>query len=646
MNVLSLKRFFFSAAILLAAHGAFAAYPSVRTGPRIAFDESTGYTVLFGGSGGVDTYGTGLGVDVAETWIWTGSRWLQRFPTTNPPGRYDHTLVYDAARRNVVMFGGRNAKGVASDTWIFADGDWRQLETATTPPPRYLAGSTFDRKSSRMLVFGGTRISDDGKSLVEMYDLWAFDGTNWTRLIETGPEVHWPLLTYDEAHDQLILVGVDVEAKTLMYIYDRAANEWKKQTPETLPLCANQAVMTYRRADGDVFLTGGVCTTTTSTEDQWVWDGTNWSMVEVTSKITKATDQGIAYDSMRNEVVLYGGTYGSSRSTTYLFRANDWVMGALEDNVTPGPRSRSSMLTDPVRNVVWMFGGLSDVGVYYSDLWKYENGSWIQANIGVDAPSCSGAVAALDTDRSKIITVCPDGATWEFDIETSKWAEAKDNKEQPRFRNFSSMVYDSTLKKTVLFGGWDNERYRDETLLWDGKDWSEVKKNRAPARHLTSMWYDPVAKKTFLYGGIGRRDPDAKTERYGDMWSLDSNGWTEVKPSVSPGIRYGAQIATDRRAGKTVLFGGLKVETGSDSIAHQVYANDTWEWDGSTWRQIATTAAPSARENAAMAFDPSMNQIVLFGGWAGYYLSDIWTYENGVWTAAEETLQRRRAVRR
>jgi hypothetical protein len=52
-------------------------------------------------------------------------------------------------------------------------------------------------------------------------------------------------------------------------------------------------------------------------------------------------------------------------------------------------------------------------------------------------------------------------------------------------------------------------------------------------------------------------------------------------------------MAYDSKRERTVLFGGS---------AGNVKFNDTWEWDGDNWTQVADTG-PSARGGHAMAYD-------------------------------------------
>jgi hypothetical protein len=197
----------------------------------------------------------------------------------------------------------------------------------------------------------------------------------------------------------------------------------------------------------------------------------------------------------------------------------------------------------------------------------------------------------------------------------------------------------------VLFGGYDTN-YLDQTWTWDGTVWARVKKNPPRSRALASMWYDPTLKKTVLYGGIGRLTSTDRLTRFADMWTFDGTGWTELKPSGgTPGARYGAEVTVDPRTNRAVLFGGLRVDTDSAGLQTQVYADDTWEWDGAVWKKLAPDVVPPARENAGLTFDPLRNELVMFSGFSGVYHTDTWGYTNGAWRQRIETTERRRASR-
>jgi hypothetical protein len=65
-------------------------------------------------------------------------------------------------------------------------------------------------------------------------------------------------------------------------------------------------------------------------------------------------------------------------------------------------------------------------------------------------------------------------------------------------------------------------------------------------------------------------------------------------------------MAFNPTTGNIVLFGGQ----GADGKL----LNDTYVWNGSTWKRLNPSVDPVARQNATMAFNPTTGNIVLFGG--------------------------------
>ena len=108
--------------------------------------------------------------------------------------------------------------------------------------------------------------------------------------------------------------------------------------------------------------------------------------------------------------------------------------------------------------------------------------------------------------------------------------------------------------------------------------------------------------------------------------------WVPLSPTLSPTARVGEAMAFDPAIDKMVLFGGT---------ASLEYVADTWTYDGSTWSQQSPASSPPARSGASMAFDPTLGKIVLFGGFisskdvenvtSGPY-ADTWTYDGTTWT--------------
>jgi hypothetical protein len=662
MGVLTPKRavLFVVAAVL--GTTAFASNPSPRTLARLVWDTPNNVGILFGGIGPFDG-ATSLQHDSAETWLWNGSRWLQRFPATSPSARAVHAMVYDTKRNRPVLFGGRQSPSEAggdptflNDTWVYENDTWRPIDSVEKPPVRQTGAMTYDRVRDKVVLYGGNILSEDGTTFVARYDTWEFDGAQWQEIIHEGPKVAKPIITYDATRNETIMVGLnDTGTTRVMYRYVPADKTWTAVTPEKLPTCVNDGHLVFQEHTGRLLFLGGICPTDTPTlEEAWEWDGTNWSKLTI-GGFARGSGQAVAYDPLRHEVVMFGGTAALGSvlaSSTNIIEDGVWVIPPII-SYRPQPRSQAGFQTDVATNTIWMFGGLDETSTFYhTDIWGYRNGQWFANNQGPSA--CDGPLSAFDSDRGRLVVTCGGTDTWEWD--GTVWKPFPDLKKEPSSRRFASLVYDPKLKKTVLFGGYNNNTFYNDTWTWNGTEWTEVKvdkKAKPPNRGQMAMWYDPLQQKVILYGGIGRGSLNDNVTRYEDMWSFSGTAWTKLTVSETPGSRFGPQVAANQVSGKVLLFGGLRAEPlDGDTTGkklRQVFMNDTWEWDGtaSKWTRLTTdpaTPEPDVRENGSMAWDPTASRVVLFAGYAdGFYRSDIWEWNGQDWVPRLEQAARRRA---
>lgn len=669
MGVLTPKRAVLLVVAVLLGVNAFASNPSPRTQAKMAWDSARNVGVFFGGLGPFDK-GTSLQYDSSETWLWNGSVWLQRFPQTTPPSRAVHAMVFDSARNRVVMFGGRKAPaerdGLATyinDTWVFDGEDWSEIVSAQTPATRQFHAMVYDRARDRVILYGGNVLADDEETFALRDDTWEFDGQQWLPIVN-GPRVAKPVMGYDAKLNQTILVGLnETGTATVMYRYDTAGKTWITVTPTAMPTCVNDGHMVYRERTGKLTFFGGVCATNTpSGEEVWEWDdaGNKWTKLTLTSAFPRLAGQAVAYDPIRNEVMAFGGSaaFGSTvASETNILRANTWRQPFLLwiPRIRPRPRSLAAFETDTTRNTIWLVGGLDETSsFYYREFWGYRNGQWFPAP---DLPgSCDGPQAAFDSDRGNLVVTCAGTDTHEWN--GTEWKSFPDLKTKPQIRQFTGMVYDPKLKKTVMFGGYAGNNFRNDTWTWNGTEWTEVKvdnDDRPPHRAQMAMWYDPLQEKVIIYAGIGRGGLNERVTRYSDMWAFNGTGWTKLDVAETPGIRFGPQVAVNAATGKTLLFGGLKAEpipnAPNENAIVQFFTNDTWEWDGaaSRWTRLTgdtTTREPDVRENGSIAWDPVGSRLVMFGGYSGgFYQSDVWEWTGADWVPRLEAAARRRSVR-
>jgi hypothetical protein len=116
----------------------------------------------------------------------------------------------------------------------------------------------------------------------------------------------------------------------------------------------------------------------------------------------------------------------------------------------------------------------------------------------------------------------------------------------------------------------------------------------------------------------------------GDTWTFAGGGWHRVAVS-GPTARYLAALAYDADNQTYVLFGGQTAAGTSD---------ETWVWDGKSWKALSPVHRPPPRMDAAMAYDPAHHVVVLYGGLIpdqseGAEAGDTWTWDGTDWTEAD-----------
>ncbi len=119
-----------------------------------------------------------------------------------------------------------------------------------------------------------------------------------------------------------------------------------------------------------------------------------------------------------------------------------------------------------------------------------------------------------------------------------------------------------------------------------------------------------VGGRVILFGGEGALG------LLDDTWQFDGTDWTQLAPAVHPPARTGYSMTA--LGDRAVLFGG---ET-----------SDTWEWNGTTWIDKHPTPSPSPRRAPALAARGA--RAVLFGGVSeiGQSLGDTWEWDGTTWT--------------
>lgn len=103
------------------------------------------------------------------------------------------------------------------------------------------------------------------------------------------------------------------------------------------------------------------------------------------------------------------------------------------------------------------------------------------------------------------------------------------------------------------------------------------------------------------------------------------DNWTGPLPGPAPSPREAAEMAFDPLLNETVLFGGTT--TAPDQ-------GDTYAFTASGWHVLATTGpGPAPRWGGGFCFDGTLGELVLFGGRnATQLFGDTWAFNGSAWT--------------
>ncbi len=284
----------------------------------MAYDAARGQVVLFGG---LDAFGSNLN----DTWTWDNG-WVQRRTAATPPYRYDASMVYDVAHRVVVLFGGCCAgldTAALNDTWTWDGAGWTEQHPVVSPSARSQATMAYDPGSRLVLLFGGETFPD----LSSTNDLWAWDGAAWTQLTPASPPSPraYPGLVHDARTDGLLLFGGYRAPAPPNDTWSWDGARWTQLSPAVSPPARYNPALAQDPARGQVVLFGGEYLGQ-PLADTWIWDGTGWSERHPAHQPPARQDASIAYAAGRRAVLLFGGFGAVTRlDDTWLWDGTAWL---------------------------------------------------------------------------------------------------------------------------------------------------------------------------------------------------------------------------------------------------------------------------------------------------------------------------------
>lgn len=458
---------------------------------------------------------------------------------------------------------------------------WRAL----LPQAHEWSGYLHDTARGRTVLFG-----DDPVSYT-----WEYDGQQW----QPHQTAHEPprvavAACYAAGWNRIVLFTASQTTAPETWTYD--GTDWTRVITAHVPLRRWNTCMTFDSGRQRAILFGGD-SNSSLLYDTWEFDGVDWHAIGVPNPPAVRTYHALCYDPVRQRTVLHGG-----RTLPLVTLHDTWEYDGTAWTQVPTantPPYASWMWWHPMlQRLVMMFG---------STLWLYDGTNWTQSTIA-NLPNLQSGVV-YDEARNRLV-MFGYNETWEYDgVAWERRTAAPPPVATP------SMATDLPNQRVVWYG-------ENSTWAHDASGWHALPTTGVPTIANGALVHDAQRDSFLLFGG-GATFPPSNCE----LWELHGAAWQPVLTPQAPPFRSAPGFAFDPVHHRAVVFGG---GDGPGSVTR--YA-DTWEYDGANWQRVFTPITPTARSQAAMAFDPASNCIVLFGGNDGSLTPrpDTWLYDQTGW---------------
>lgn len=174
-----------------------------------------------------------------------------------------------------------------------------------------------------------------------------------------------------------------------------------------------------------------------------------------------------------------------------------------------------------------------------------------------------------------------------------------------------------------------------ETYEWDTDGWRLLPHTNLPGFIDPTFAFDAKRGRLIAIGGRLQGTSEETASLFASaVFENDGTGWTGVGVPGAPTPRIRA--ASVGFGSNIVVFGGRSLAPPADLL------NDTWVYDGRTWRKVPVSNPPPACEGSQLVHDTRRDRVVLIGGncsfdRTAFNPSDVdgfrlWEFDGSDWT--------------
>jgi hypothetical protein len=509
--------------------------PSPRAGAAAVFDSVANRVVLFGGA---TSTATAENVPSNETWAFASNVWTRLTPATSPGARSGHAMAFDAARNEILMYGG-SGTSASTEFWRFDGTTWTQLPSTTQPNP----GSQFNPR----MVF------NSADNLVYLFvnnpapRAWIWNGASWTQ----GPSMpfHPISVTFNQSTSSMLLVSPT--GQFAEYVGGtQPPVAWT--TPNSAPpVSSGFSLAPLPNRSFLVTLASAANPNVANAASYRVNTTSGWQPIASTKPHPSASvDMALAFHPPGQHTVFFGGAQREGLTPlnqTWTLRGERWKRFETNQPV-PGSRVRSQMAFVPTRGVTALVGGTpgdSSAWAWTGDGWTFSAGLGITGELGTpavfdpsrqalattrfgtvtfsqgfapgqafSAPGADGSNGAMAYDpiRGRLIFAAGQGASSTYALGpgqtplTLLWSSVVANRQTGSWG--ARMAFDPGRRGLVLFGGFASPSGatafpRSTYFLGsEATAWSTLPLNSPTGRKSQGMVWDPLSERIIMTGGV------------------------------------------------------------------------------------------------------------------------------------------------
>jgi len=524
------------------------------------------------------TFGVEAG-GAAHTWIYdlAKNKWTMKDPSFSPAARVGHSLVYDDYDNEIILFGGTNYLNYDTfynETWSYntSTNTWTNRTPAISPPARANHSMAFDKANGEMVLFGGY-------SGAALNDTWTYNLSKnlWTRKNPTNapsPRYMHDMIYHDGQAVTILYGGFDTSELKETWSYNLSADAWTELKPASKPHFSGPVQMVYEPGTGQIvtFLGSGYLVNLAlaiGRTDEYIWkyDLTNntWTPRPPKAPTPRSADGcglHLAYDTSNRKFVLYSNDIGLPYDTwTYDLSTNIWK----KMDIGSGPTYWCYNIVYDSVNGVFIALGQSDPDSTATWAYNLSTNTWTPMDPLVQPNMNYATALTYDSKRGEVFFISGGtiNETWIYNYSNNTWTQLLPVVSPPT-RYYAKTVYIEVKDEIMLFVGrniWGDNLAETWMFNRTQNTWYNVTGPKTPEVYESfEMVYDSSRNEAILVKGYVYYG-----NRFNETWrfNITSNGWDRIHTRYYCPYVAGYSLGYDRQLKEIIRFGGSESNDGT-----------------------------------------------------------------------------------